>query len=80
MVVRYVSRVDARSWPSLLQHCRHASVGTWSNGKMIGYTSRGLGVGDVPLHFKKNCGEVSILTLRRFDPRLVEPAFNGRSG
>jgi uncharacterized protein len=55
-----------------LQRCRYASVGTWSNGAMIGYTSRGLGVGDVPFRF--NCrGEVSILTLRRFEPNLVEP-------
>jgi hypothetical protein len=31
---------------------------------MIGYTSRGLGVGGVPLRF--NCqGEVSVITLRR---------------
>ena|SRR5665213_1677877 len=47
-----------------LLRCRHAGVGTWSEGSMIGYTSRGLGVGDVPLRF--NCrGEVSIITLRR---------------
>jgi predicted MPP superfamily phosphohydrolase len=47
-----------------LQRCRYASVGAWSTGNMIGYTSRGLGVGDVPLRF--NCrGEVSVITLRR---------------
>jgi hypothetical protein len=35
---------------------------------MIGYTSCGLGVGDVPLRF--NCrGEVSIITLRRSLPQ-----------
>ena len=61
-----------------LQRCRYASVGTWSKGDMIGYTSRGLGVGDVPLRF--NCrGEVSILTLRRFDPSLVDPVGPGLS-
>jgi len=47
-----------------LRRCRHAGVGTWNEGSMIGYTSRGLGVGDVPLRF--NCrGEVSVITLRR---------------
>jgi predicted MPP superfamily phosphohydrolase len=31
---------------------------------MIGYTSRGLGVGDVPLRF--NCrGEMTVITLRK---------------
>lgn len=50
-----------------LRRCRHAAVGTWSEGSMIGYTSCGLGVGDVPLRF--NCrGEVSIITLRRSLP------------
>jgi predicted MPP superfamily phosphohydrolase len=47
-----------------LLRCRYASVGAWSKGNMIGYTSRGLGVGGVPLRF--NCrGEVSVITLRR---------------
>jgi len=47
-----------------LRRCRHAGVGTWREGGMIGYTSCGLGVGDVPLRF--NClGEVSVITLRR---------------
>jgi hypothetical protein len=47
-----------------LQRCRYAGVGAWRAGNMVGYTSRGLGVGDVPLRF--NCrGEVSIITLRR---------------
>jgi predicted MPP superfamily phosphohydrolase len=47
-----------------LRRCRHAAVGTWNEGRMIGYTSRGLGVGNVPLRF--NCpGEVSVITLRR---------------
>jgi predicted MPP superfamily phosphohydrolase len=51
-----------------LRRCRHAGVGTWSEGSMIGYTSCGLGVGDVPLRF--NCrGEVSIITLRRSVPQ-----------
>ena len=51
-----------------LRRCRHARVGTWSEGSMTGYTSCGLGVGDVPLRF--NCrGEVSIITLRRSLPR-----------
>jgi predicted MPP superfamily phosphohydrolase len=47
-----------------LRRCRYGSVGAWSKGNMIGHTSRGLGVGDVPLRF--NCrGEVSVITLRR---------------
>jgi len=51
-----------------LRRCHHASVGIWREGSMIGYTSCGLGVGDVPLRF--NCrGEVSIITLRRSLPR-----------
>jgi hypothetical protein len=31
-----------------LLRCRHASVGLWREGTMVGYTSRGLGVGGVP--------------------------------
>jgi hypothetical protein len=51
-----------------LRRCRHARTGTWSEGKMIGYTSCGLGVGDVPLRF--NCrGEVTVITLRRSLPQ-----------
>jgi len=47
-----------------LRRCRHAGAGTWSEGSMIGYTNRGLGVGDVPLRF--NCrGEMTVITLRR---------------
>lgn len=52
-----------------LRRCRHAAAGMWSQGSMIGYTNRGLGVGDVPLRF--NCrGEVSLITLRRSLPIL----------
>jgi predicted MPP superfamily phosphohydrolase len=48
-----------------LLRCRHASVGAWGEGNMVGYTSRGLGVGDIPLRF--NCrGEISVITLRRY--------------
>lgn len=47
-----------------LLRCRHGSVGLWREGNMIGYTSRGLGVGDVPLRF--NCrGEIAVITLRQ---------------
>lgn len=53
-----------------LRRCRHAGVGLWSEGRMIGYTSCGLGVGDVPLRF--NCrGEVCIITLRRSSPTAL---------
>jgi predicted MPP superfamily phosphohydrolase len=47
-----------------LTRCRHASTGLWREGDMIGYTSRGLGVGGVPLRF--NCrGEITVITLHR---------------
>ena len=47
-----------------LLRCRHASVGFWREGNMVGYTSRGLGVGDIPLRF--NCrGEIVVITLRQ---------------
>jgi len=47
-----------------LRRCRYASVGLWRERNMVGYTSRGLGVGDIPLRF--NCrGEISIITLRQ---------------
>jgi len=47
-----------------LLRCRYASVGNWREGNMLGYTSRGVGVGDVPLRFNSR-GEMSIITLRR---------------
>jgi predicted MPP superfamily phosphohydrolase len=47
-----------------LRRCRFAGVGEWRYGNMIGYTSRGLGVSDVPLRF--NCrGEITLITLHR---------------
>lgn len=47
-----------------LKRCRHAASGLWRQGSMIGYTSRGLGVSDLPLRFNTR-GEVVIITLRR---------------
>jgi hypothetical protein len=47
-----------------LLRCRHASVGLWRERNMTGYTSRGLGVGDVPLRFNSR-GEISVITLRQ---------------
>jgi uncharacterized protein len=47
-----------------LRRCRFGAQGEWRAGKMIGYTSSGLGVGEVPLRF--NCqGEIAVITLRR---------------
>jgi hypothetical protein len=47
-----------------LRRCRYAGVGAWTVENMAGYTSRGLGVGDVAMRF--NCrGEISLITLRR---------------
>ncbi|HEY6983221.1 metallophosphoesterase [Reyranella sp.] len=46
-----------------LTRCRHAAVGLWRQGSMLGYTSRGLGVSPPPVRF--NCrGEVALITLR----------------
>ena len=46
-----------------LRRCRYGARGEWRAGAMIGYTSSGLGVGEVPLRF--NCqGEIAVITLR----------------
>jgi uncharacterized protein len=47
-----------------LKRCRHAASGLWRQGRMIGYTSRGLGVSDLPMRFNTR-GEVVVITLRR---------------
>jgi uncharacterized protein len=47
-----------------LKRCRHAASGLWRQGRMAGYTSRGLGVSDLPLRFNTR-GEVVVITLRR---------------
>jgi hypothetical protein len=53
-----------RSIFTRLRRCHFGARGEWRAGKMIGYTSNGLGVGEVPLRF--NCqGEVTVITLRR---------------
>ncbi len=53
-----------RSIFTRLRRCHFGARGEWRAGKMIGYTSNGLGVGEVPLRF--NCqGEVTVMTLRR---------------
>ena len=44
-------------------HRRYAS-GLWRHGKMIGYTSKGVGVSGLPVRFNTR-GEVVIMTLRR---------------
>ncbi len=47
-----------------LTRCRHAAAGLWRQGRMVGYTSSGLGVSMPPIRF--NCrGEVALITLRR---------------
>ncbi|MBS0519854.1 MAG: metallophosphoesterase [Proteobacteria bacterium] len=49
-----------------LVRCRHAAVGLWRHGRMVGYTSSGLGVSEPAMRF--NCrGEVALITLRRTD-------------
>jgi hypothetical protein len=53
-----------RSLFTRLRRCHFGAQGEWRAGAMIGYTSNGLGVGEVPLRF--NCrGEIAVLTLRR---------------
>jgi predicted MPP superfamily phosphohydrolase len=47
-----------------LKRCRHAASGLWRQGRMVGYTSRGLGVSDLPMRFNTR-GEIVIVTLRR---------------
>jgi len=47
-----------------LKRCHHAASGLWRQGRMVGYTSRGLGVSDLPLRFNTR-GEVVVITLRR---------------
>lgn len=55
---------SGRSIFTRLRRCRFGAQGEWRVGAMIGYTSNGLGVGEVPLRF--NCrGEIAVITLRR---------------
>ena len=51
-----------------LKRCRHAASGLWRQGRMIGYTSRGLGVSELPIRFNTR-GEAVVITLRR--PRMT---------
>ena len=47
-----------------LRRCRFGAAGEWRLGRMIGYTSRGLGTSGAPLRY--NCpGEMALITLRR---------------
>ncbi len=55
---------NGRSIITRLRRCDFGAQGEWRAGAMIGYTSNGLGVGEVPLRF--NCrGEIAVITLRR---------------
>ena len=55
---------NGRAILTLLRRCHFGAVGEWRFGRMIGYTSRGLGTSGVPLRY--NCrGEMSVITLRR---------------
>jgi len=47
-----------------LRRCRFGARGEWRSGRMVGYTSTGLGVSGAPLRY--NCtGEMAVITLRR---------------
>jgi hypothetical protein len=55
---------NGRALLTRLRRCHFGAQGEWRAGAMIGYTSNGLGVGEVPLRF--NCrGEIAVITLRR---------------
>jgi predicted MPP superfamily phosphohydrolase len=47
-----------------LVRCRHAAIGLWRQGRMLGYTSCGLGVSSPLVRFNSR-GEVALITLRR---------------
>ena len=47
-----------------LRRCHFGARGEWRAGAMIGYTSNGLGIGEVPLRFQCR-GEIAVITLRR---------------
>jgi hypothetical protein len=47
-----------------LVRCRHAAVGVWQEGAMVGYTSPGLGVSPPALRFNSR-GGAALITLRR---------------
>ena len=53
-----------RALLTMLRRCHFGARGEWRCGAMIGYTSNGLGVGDVPLRFNSR-GEIAVITLRR---------------
>ncbi len=58
---------NGRSIVTRLHRCHFGADGEWRQGRMIGYTSRGLGISGAPLRY--NCpGEMSIMTLRRQRP------------
>jgi len=55
---------NGRALFTRLRRCQFGARGEWRAGAMIGYTSNGLGAGEVPLRF--NCrGEIAVITLRR---------------
>jgi predicted MPP superfamily phosphohydrolase len=55
---------NGRALFTRLRRCHFGARGEWRAGAMIGYTSNGLGAGEVPLRF--NCpGEIAVITLRR---------------
>lgn len=47
-----------------LTRCRHAATGLWREGKMLGYTSNGLGVSRPTVRFNTR-GGAALITLRR---------------
>jgi predicted MPP superfamily phosphohydrolase len=63
---------NGRALFTQLRRCHFGARGEWRAGAMIGYTSNGLGVGEVPLRF--NCrGEIAVITLRRGRSEISRP-------
>jgi predicted MPP superfamily phosphohydrolase len=55
---------NGRAVLSRLRRCHFGAAGEWRFGRLIGYTSRGLGISGAALRY--NCpGEMSVITLRR---------------
>jgi len=49
---------------SQLVRCRHGAAGGWRQGKMVGYTSSGIGVSPPTVRFNSR-GGAALITLRR---------------
>jgi predicted MPP superfamily phosphohydrolase len=63
----HAGQIQIPTFGPLLTHCkcpRRYSEGAWQYGKMLGYTTPGVGASGVPVRFFSK-GEVTLITLRR---------------